>query len=42
MIRYLWARVSKMWLLGELGILLSFILLPSPSPQDFVVLLVVC
>jgi hypothetical protein len=22
MIEYLWARVSKMWLLGELGILL--------------------
>ncbi len=35
MIRYLWARVSKTWLLGELGILLFF-------SQDFVVLGVFC
>jgi hypothetical protein len=29
MIRYLWARVSKMWLLGTGGIGDSFILLPK-------------
>ena len=28
MIEYLWARVSKMWLLGELGILFFCSLLP--------------
>ena len=37
MIKTLWARVSKMWLLGELGMGFFY-----SAPQDFVMLGVFC
>jgi hypothetical protein len=37
MIKTLWARVSKMWLLGELGMGFFY-----SAPQDFVMLGVSC
>ena len=37
MIKNLWARVSKMWLLGELGMGFFY-----SAPQDFVMLGVFC
>ncbi len=37
MIKTLWARVSKMWLLGELGMRFFY-----SAPQDFLMLGVFC